>query len=89
MSEIEIINVSNLLNQVGIIKKKYDDLAEYTGENYNIFNVLNIYSDELSHSAIIGDLLNAKGKHGQKDIFLKLFLEEINSFNEETSYNFV
>jgi len=85
MSEIEIINVSNLLNQVGIIKKKYDDLAEYTGENYNIFNVLNIYSDELSHSAIIGDLLNAKGKHGQKDIFLKLFLEEINSFNEETN----
>lgn len=82
MSEIEIVNVSNLLNQVGIIKKKYDDLAEYTGENYNIFKVLNIYGDELSHSAIIGNLLNVKGQHGQKDIFLKLFLETINGFDK-------
>lgn len=84
MSEIELANVNNLLSQVGIIKKKYDDLAEYTGENYNIFNVLNIYGDELSHSAVIGDLLNAKGSHGQKDTFLKLFLAELNGFDENT-----
>lgn len=72
MSEIELANVNNLLSQVGIIKKKYDDLAEYTGENYNIFNVLNIYGDELSHSAVIGDLLNAKGKSWTKRHFFKI-----------------
>lgn len=87
MSEIEIVKIKNLLNQVGIIKKKYDDLAEYTGENYNIFNVLGIYQDELSHSAVIGDLLNAKGSHGQKDTFLKLFLAELNGFEVETNQN--
>ena len=43
MSDIEIVNAKNLLSQVNIIKKKYDDLAEYTGENYNIFSVLGIY----------------------------------------------
>jgi hypothetical protein len=32
MREIKLENISNLLNQVGRIKKKYDDLAEYTGE---------------------------------------------------------
>jgi hypothetical protein len=84
MSELEIINTTNLLNHVSTIKSKYDDLAEYTGENYNVFNVLNIYSDELSHSAIIGNLLDAKGRHGQKDVFLKLFLEEIQGFDDKS-----
>ncbi|WP_374540033.1 PD-(D/E)XK nuclease family protein [Flavobacterium sp.] len=84
MSEIGLVNINNLLNQVSIIKKKYDDLAEYTGENYNVFNVLGIYNDELSHSKIIGDFLNVKGSHGQKDTFLKLFLNEINGFEENT-----
>lgn len=84
MNEIEILKTNNLLNQVGLIRKKYDDLAEYTGENYNIFDVLNIYHHELSHSAIIGNLLNAQGKHGQKDIFLKLFLKRLPSFQEDS-----
>lgn len=84
MSEIGLVNINNLLNQVSIIKKKYDDLAEYTGENYNVFNVLGIYNDELSHSKIIGDFLNVKGSHGQKDTFLKLFLNEINGFEKNT-----
>ncbi len=85
MSEVAKINISNLLSQVSIIKNKYDDLAEYTGENYNVFNVLGIYNDELSHSKIIGDLLNAKGKHGQKDTFLRLFLKELPSFENNSS----
>lgn len=84
MSEVGLVNINNLLNQVSIIKKKYDDFAEYTGENYNVFNVLGIYNDELSHSKIIGDFLNVKGSHGQKDTFLELFLNEINVFNENT-----
>lgn len=84
MSEVAQLNISNLLSQVGIIKTKYDDLAAYTGENYNLFNVLGIYQDELSHSAVIGDLLNCKGSHGQKDTFLKLFLDEINGFEEDS-----
>lgn len=70
-------NTSNLLEQVNLIQQKYDDLAEYTGENFNVFSILRLYSDELSHSVFIGNLLNAKAKHGQKDIFLKLFLEEL------------
>lgn len=82
MSEVAQLSISNLLSQVGIVKKKYDDLAAYTGENYNLFSVLKIYTQELSHSAILGDLLNAKGKHGQKDTFLKLFLEGLPTFKE-------
>ncbi len=69
--------IKNLLYQVSIIQKKYDDLAEYSGEHYNVFDILGVTTDELSHSAILTNLLNAKGKHGQKELFLELFLKEI------------
>ena len=60
-----------------MISKKYEDLAEYSGEHFNVFDILGVSSDELSHSAILTNLLNAKGRHGQKDLFLKLFIETV------------
>jgi uncharacterized membrane-anchored protein YjiN (DUF445 family) len=76
----------NLLAQVNLVKNKYDDLAEYTGENFNIFNVLNVAYNELSHSSIIAYLLNTKGQHRQKDVFLKLFIEEIKKLFDDESH---
>ena len=83
--------IKSLLQQVSIIQKKYDDLAEYSGEHYNVFDILGVRSDELSHSAILNNLLNAKAKHGQKDIFLKLFLETISNTikEDETKVQFI
>jgi hypothetical protein len=81
-----------LLQNVAIIQKKYKDLAEYSGEHYNVFDILGVRSNELSHSLILTNLLDAKGKHGQKDVFLKLFLEQINNrFKEEphSYYNYL
>lgn len=78
----------SLMAQVNLVKAKYNDLAEYTGENYNVFNILNVTSNELSHSAIIANLLNTKGNHGQKDLFLNLFIREVeNLFEEEIKLN--
>ena len=79
--------IKNLLQQVSIIQKKYDDLAEYSGEHYNVFDILGVRSDELSHSAILTNLLDAKGRHGQKDIFLKLFIEQIHPLLEKSRYS--
>ncbi len=76
--------LKNLLNQVAIIQKKYDELAEYSGEHYNVFDILGVTANELSHSAILTNLLNAKGKHGQKDLFLKIFLNLIKDKFEES-----
>ncbi|TRX36285.1 PDDEXK-like family protein [Flavobacterium restrictum] len=70
--------INNLLQQVTIIQKKYDEIAKITGENFNIFSVMNMeYKEVNTHSAIIGEFLNPKGSHGQGDTFLKLFVEEI------------
>jgi hypothetical protein len=77
--------IKNLLQQVSIIQK-YDDLAEYSGEHYNVFDILGVRSDELSHSSILTNLLNAKGRHGQKDLFLKLFIDTVkNAFENDES----
>lgn len=76
-------NINNLLQNVAIIQKKYDDIAKITGENFNIFSVMRAESDEVkTHSRVIAEFLNPKGKHSQGSVFLKLFFEEIISLND-------
>jgi hypothetical protein len=66
----------HLLIQVKGLLKSYEKISLSTGENFNIFSVMRMESNEVkTHSAIIGELLNPKGSHGQKDIFLKLFIQ--------------
>ena len=69
-------NLDQLLNEVQTITESYERVAEATGENFNIFSILQMESDEVAtHSRIIAELLNPKGCHGQKDKFLLLFKE--------------
>lgn len=77
--------INNLLQQVTIIQKKYDEIAKITGENFNVFSVLKLDSKEVRmHSAFIGEFLNPSGSHGQGSIFLDLFVEQIKeSFNSD------
>jgi len=73
--KINISGIKNLLENVNVIQNKYDDIAEITGEKFNIFGVLNLTSNEVrTHSAFIGELLNRRGSHGLKDIPLNLFI---------------
>lgn len=70
--------IENLLQQVSIIQKKYDEIAKITGENFNIFSVMNMERREVkTHSSFLGELLNPKGSHGLNDAFLKLFIKEV------------
>lgn len=80
-----INTIKNLLQDVAIIQKKYDNIDEITGENFNIFTVMNMEHDEVyTHSAIIGELLNPDGSHGQGAVFLNLFVEQLKaSFNSD------
>lgn len=87
---IELKTEQNLLEKVNLINKKYDEIAEITGERFNIFNILKVERNEvLTHSAIIGELLNPKGSHGQKDLFLKLFIKvsQLRFADEDFPYN--
>ena len=85
--KVNMEGLKNLLQNVALIHKKYEDLAEYSGENFNVFDVLGVRSSELSHSAILTNFLNANGKHGQKDAFLQLFLKQIKTMIEQSKFN--
>jgi hypothetical protein len=68
--------IENLLRQTASINKQYKKIAEITGENYNVFRVLNLQTREVRmHSAFIAELLNPKGNHGQGNVFIIEFIE--------------
>jgi PD-(D/E)XK nuclease superfamily len=57
---------------------------ESTGEGYNFFTALCSFHDENRHSHFLHSLLNPRGAHLQKDLFLRLFLTELGvSVSEE------
>jgi hypothetical protein len=77
MSEPNTQSILHLLNSITIIKNKYDDIAKITGENFNIFKILGLTTNEVrTHSAFLAELLNPIGNHGQGDLFLKSFLKQ-------------
>lgn len=81
--------MQNLLQHVSIISKKYDDIAKITGENFNVFSIMSMESNErYTHSAFLGELLNPKGSHSQGSVFLKLFFNEIITLNEIENFDF-
>ena len=56
----------------------HEELMRATGGNFNLFQVLGIGHYEVkTHSPILAELLNPKGRHGQGELFLKLFLDQI------------
>jgi hypothetical protein len=66
-----------MLSEITGINKKYEKISDILGDRFNIFKILNLKSDELSHSKFIAELLNPKGSHGKGKTFLDLFLEKI------------
>ena len=80
-------NIQHLLTHISAINMKYEQIAEITGENFNVFKILGLTTNEVrTHSAFIAELLDPKGSHGCKDAFLKLFVEKLRSIiNDQTN----
>ena len=67
-----------LFNEIHLLIEKHEQIRKEKGDNYNLFQVINMTSDETRiHSAIIADLLNPEGLHQMGDIFLKLFINKL------------
>jgi hypothetical protein len=57
-------------NEENIVKNKTK------GEYFNLIKIMGMATNEVhTHTPIIADLINPKGSHGQRDIFLKIFVE--------------
>jgi hypothetical protein len=68
---------TDFLKRISLIKKKHNEIAEMTGENFNVFDVLDIKTCEESHSRFIFHLLDSRTSHDKANLFLKLFLKTI------------
>jgi len=76
--------INFLLEQLRVLSMTYQKLNEHNSDKFNIFSILLKSSDEVNlHSKFIYELLNPKGSHQQGDVFLSLFIEEINSERSE------
>ncbi len=72
--------IEKLLNEVINITKKYQKDAK-PGDNFNVFKILNLSSNEArTHSAFIAELLNPDGTHGKGNLFL---IEFVNMLKEK------
>lgn len=58
------------------LKEARERFADRLAPDFSIFDYLR--TDEMGLSRCIADLLDPKGKHGQKEVFLESFLEKIN-----------
>jgi len=85
---MEINDIKTLMIDVGYISKHYQEMTKITGEEFNVFKTLGLQSSEVRlHSAILTDLLNPLGSHGQNDLFLKIFVrqQEITDFDTKSA----
>lgn len=82
-------NLQRLLDEIRLILKKAETEkreADRRGENFNIFNVLGVTSDETrTHSAFIAELLDPSGSHGLGNQFLQSFVDTVDCLG---SWNF-
>lgn len=79
------VTLRTLLENVAIINKKYEEMAKISGENFNVFSILNLKTNEVrTHSAFIAELLNPKGKHGLGKAFLEEFVDIIKEKLQQT-----
>ncbi len=68
----------SFLKEINSIKEKYEEYKKISGENFNIFSIMSMESDEVfTHSALIAELLNPNGTHGLDEKPLQLFVEKI------------
>lgn len=71
-----MIELKNLLENIKKIVDRSDEISRLKGEKFNIFSILNLTTSENNlHSKFLNELLNINGSHGQKEIFLELFIK--------------
>ena len=69
--------MEKLLIRINDIIKKYSNINEITGQNFNLFKVCEIQDKELIICRFIYQLINPKGLHCQGNVFLKKFIVHV------------
>jgi hypothetical protein len=69
------MNTEEIISKLNGVRLKCHQDKASLGFHFNIFEILNLSTNEVrTHSAFISELLDQKGRHGQGDLFLRMFL---------------
>ncbi|WP_417601041.1 PD-(D/E)XK nuclease family protein [Owenweeksia hongkongensis] len=75
-----------LASETGILSKAYARVSEANSEDFNIFSILNMETNEVkTHSTFLAELLNPHGSHSMGETFLQLFLNKFEIKDFEAS----
>lgn len=75
MKDSNILCINSILTQLKNLNEQYEKHVRKKGEEFNVFSIIGREHYEVQiHSAIIAELLNPDGLHGQGNVFLKHFL---------------
>ncbi len=75
MTEEKKINIKMLIDKSKKVIDKIEKKEQTTGENFNIFQTLNLATDEVRISSLIAEFLNPLGSHKQGNKYLNIFLD--------------
>ena len=75
---MELNSIQSLFETTRRILKHQNELQALKGETFNVFSILGMESRENeTHSAFLSELLNPNGSHLMGDVFLRVFLSEV------------
>lgn len=77
----------HLLKQAQNISLKHKIIAEKTGKNFNIFNIIGVTTREVYLCRLLCELINPKGQHYLNRLYLDLFLEYVLALNPKDFKN--
>ena len=76
VKDLNKLHIDSILMQLKKLNKQHEIHVLKKGEKFNVFSIIGREHYEVEiHSAIIAELLNPQGLHGQGDVFLKSFLK--------------
>jgi hypothetical protein len=74
---------TSFINSYQIVNKLAEKIEKHEAPEFNVFSIWGIgHLEVITHTPFLEELLNPKGSHGQKDLFLKSFLDEFTNFTE-------
>jgi hypothetical protein len=76
MNEIGALKIQTLLDTTGSIIEKYMAISRETGSDFNIFEIADISTKEVVICRVLCEILSPAGSHGQKGIYLEIFLRD-------------
>lgn len=72
----------DLYDKIQILRSQELEERKKNASDFNVFEILGLESSEVTlHSRLISEFLNPKGSHEQGELFLELFLKEIDAVN--------